>query len=35
MNAGLVCDGIYNTEHMNLFHFNNIYFPDEDYYNSN
>lgn len=32
---GLVCDGIFNTESMNLYKHNNAYLPDEDFYNSN
>lgn len=34
MSPGLVCDGQYNTENLNLFKFNGIYFPDENFYNS-
>ena len=33
--AGLVCDGPYYTGKMNLYKYNNIYFPDENYYNTN
>ena len=33
--AGLVCDGNFNTAAMNLYKYNNIYFPDEDFYNCN
>ena len=25
----------YNTENFNLYKYNNIYFPDENYYNTN
>lgn len=35
LNAGLSCDGEYNTAKFNLYKYNNIYFPDESYYNSN
>lgn len=35
MNAGLACDGKYNTENLNLYNYNNIYFPDENFYNTN
>jgi hypothetical protein len=31
--AGLVCDCKFNTAAMNLYKYNNIYFPDEDFYN--
>lgn len=34
MHTGLVYDGIYDTSRMNLYKCNNIYFPDESYYNS-
>ena len=34
MNAGLVWDDKYNTENLNLYKYNNIYFPDESFYNS-
>ena len=34
INAGLVWDAKYNTENLNLYKFNNIYFPDESFYNS-
>ncbi len=29
------CDGAYDTGKLNLFKYNNIYFPDENYYNCN
>jgi len=32
---GLVCDGKINTELMNLYKHNNVYLPDENFYNSN
>ncbi|KRX07210.1 hypothetical protein PPERSA_00367 [Pseudocohnilembus persalinus] len=35
LNVGLVCDKQYNTAKLNLYKYNNIYFPDENYYNSN
>lgn len=35
INAGLVCDGEYNTGKLNLHKYNDIYFPDESFYNSN
>jgi hypothetical protein len=35
LSAGLVCDGKYNTGKMNLHKFNDIYVPDEGFYNSN
>ncbi|KAL4506485.1 hypothetical protein ABPG72_000056 [Tetrahymena utriculariae] len=35
INAGLVCDGEYNTGKLNLHKHNDIYFPDESFYNSN
>ena len=34
MSPGLVCDGQYNTENLNLYKYNGIYFPDENFYNS-
>ena len=33
--VGLVCDGYYNTADMNLYKINNVYFPDEGYFNTN
>jgi len=33
--VGLVSDGIYNTEKFCLYKYSNIYFPDENFYNSN
>lgn len=33
--VGLVNDGIHNTVSMNLFKYNSIYFPDDDFYNCN
>ena len=35
MSVGLMQDQEYNTENFNLFKYNNIYFPDENYYNTN
>ncbi len=35
MSVGLMQDQEYNTENFNLFKYNNIYFPDEAYYNTN
>ena len=32
---GLVCDNEYNTAKLNLYKYNNIYFPDENYHNAN
>ena len=32
---GLVNDGDYKTSSMNLYKYNNIYFPDETFYNCN
>ena len=33
--AGLVCDGDFNTASMNLHKFNDVYFPNDDFYNCN
>ncbi|KAM3136909.1 hypothetical protein pb186bvf_010994 [Paramecium bursaria] len=33
--VGLVCDGQYNTGKLNLYKHNNVYFPDDNYYNCN
>lgn len=33
--AGLVCDGDFNTASMNLTKFNEVYFPNDDFYNCN
>jgi len=30
----LVWDAKYNTENLNLYKYNNIYFPDESFYNT-
>ena len=35
LQVGLFCDGLYNTGKLNLYKYNNIYFPDENYYNCN
>ena len=35
MTVGLIQDKKYNTENFNLYKYNNIYFPDENYYNTN
>ena len=35
MSVGLMQDQKYNTENFNLYKYNNIYFPDENYYNTN
>ncbi|KRX03758.1 hypothetical protein PPERSA_04266 [Pseudocohnilembus persalinus] len=36
LNCGLVCDeGKLDTQYMNLYKYNGIYFPDESYYNCN
>jgi hypothetical protein len=35
MKMGLMQDQKYNTKNFNLYKYNNIYFPDENYYNSN
>ena len=32
---GLVCDGHHNTAFMNLYEYNGIYFPDNDFYSCN
>jgi len=32
---GLVFDDTYNTQHLNLYNYNGIYFPDEGFYNTN
>ena len=32
---GLVSDGEYNTAHLNLYSFNDVLFPDDDFYNCN
>lgn len=31
----MCCDDKYNTENINLYNYNDIYFPDEGYYNAN
>jgi len=33
--AGLTCDGNFNTASMNLHKYNEIYFPNDDFYNCN
>ena len=35
MRVGLNYDDVYDTEKLNLFKFNDILFPDENYYNTN
>ena len=35
MTVGLMQDQEYDTINFNLFKYNNIYFPDENYYNTN
>ena len=35
LQVGLVCDKQYNTSKMNLYKYNDIYFPDDSYHNAN
>ncbi|CAD8042870.1 unnamed protein product [Paramecium primaurelia] len=35
LQVGLFCDGQYNTGKLNLYKYNNVYFPDDNYYNCN